>query len=368
MKEIQNIKRFILTSDWHFGCHSNQKKWLHITHGYFKNFFIPWLRKNIQPGDVVLMLGDVYENRQSIDQEVDDTAFKVIEEISTICPIWILIGNHDIYKKSTNKINALSNKFKYVKNVKIFEDPEKYKIDSRVCLFMPWRKDKEHEKRTLEEYGKGDYLFCHTDFQGAKYNKYVVIEDGLDITSTYYKRVYSGHIHLRQTQFNGKLTFVGCPYQITRNDRGNVKGHWILNIKSGETEFVENTYSPKYVMYDLKEISNNYQEPLGNLIEKVKNNFVDLYIDGNLIAETNLIEIINYLGDYVKHIEPFFYQNGYDYEEIEKEINENYNFGEDLNILSLIHKQISNMNYNEMIKNKLNRYMIKLHENAKNDT
>ena len=179
-----SYKRLFLTSDWHFGCRSNSKEWLSIQRDYFYEIFIPFLKSKYQPGDVVLHLGDVYDNRQSIEQQINDVVIDIVEEISKIMPMYIIAGNHDIYRKNSNNITSLKN-LKFIPNVTVLQEPETFEWSGKKCMLMPWRKDHHHAKEELDQAEPGDYLFAHFDVTGARFNRNVEIEDGVVVDQTF---------------------------------------------------------------------------------------------------------------------------------------------------------------------------------------
>lgn len=361
-----DYKRIILTGDWHFGCHSNSKSWLYSSRDYFKKVFIPWLKENARPDDLLLHLGDLYENRTSIEQHVNDIAVDVVEEISKILPFWIIVGNHDIYKKTTNEINALKN-IKYLPNVKVFTKPEMIQIGSKKAFLMPWvgKKRTISEQEVIQKSGGGDYLFCHTDFRGAKFNRAVTIQDGLVIDEDFhYDRIFSGHIHMRQELFGNQLTFVGTPYQITRADRDNQKGFYILDVESSKDKFIPNKYSPEFIKIHL---SDYYDKTLNQLYQIIDNNFVDLYLENKLIADTSIFNFIAYIENRAKSLDPFFYSNTYDFDDIKEDIDKNYNFGSELDITVLMKKRVEKLEYSDRVKTKLIEHLKTLHQKALNE-
>ena len=68
-----------MVSDSHLGCRSNSVLWLQIIEDYFFNFFIPLIKKEYKKGDVLYHLGDVFDNRQSVNLAAQDLAIRVFE-------------------------------------------------------------------------------------------------------------------------------------------------------------------------------------------------------------------------------------------------------------------------------------------------
>ena len=93
-----------------------------------------------------------------------------------------------------------------------------------------------------------------------------------------YQHVFSGHIHIRQS--NNNFTFIGSPYQMDRNDMGDKKGITILDLATGDIEFVENTYSPTFRKFTIKE-----EDDVENLeMLKDSKDYIDLVISNNLLV------------------------------------------------------------------------------------
>jgi DNA repair exonuclease SbcCD nuclease subunit len=101
------MKRAWLVSDLHFGMRSNSMEWLDIQTDYFYNWFIPTVKKYVLKDDSLFILGDIFDNRQNVQLLVQHTVIKLMEDLSQIFPkIYILVGNHDIYRKHSNEVTG----------------------------------------------------------------------------------------------------------------------------------------------------------------------------------------------------------------------------------------------------------------------
>ena len=80
------MARIWMVSDSHLGCRSNSVLWLNIIEDYFFNFFIPLVKKEYKKGDVLYHLGDVFDNRQSINLAAQHLAIRVFEELAKTFP------------------------------------------------------------------------------------------------------------------------------------------------------------------------------------------------------------------------------------------------------------------------------------------
>ena len=112
-------------ADLHFGCRADNEIWLKDYSDYFYNVFLPLLKKEYKEGDIICSLGDVFDNRSTIGINTINIVIDIFEKMADICPdIRLIVGNHDIYNKSTNDVTSL-NVLKYIKGVKIYPMSEK---------------------------------------------------------------------------------------------------------------------------------------------------------------------------------------------------------------------------------------------------
>jgi len=273
-------------TDTHFGKGAIQtEKWLNMMSSYFYDFLIPILKKHVKPGDVLLHLGDVYDNRTSINVKVLNKVINIFEDLSKILPVHILIGNHDNFNLSDNDINSVAS-IRNINNIYTYSEPTLKTFGNTKCLLLPWVYGKNNEKEVLAAYNdKAKILFCHSDLNGAR----TQVNPTRPISKTIcelddfsgYTKVYSGHIHIRQTISN--FSFIGAPYHMDRNDIGNEKGITVVDPDTLQEKFIPNTFSPKFnkiyidTIEDLDTIDKNY----------VNNNYVDLIIKNSLIIKDN---------------------------------------------------------------------------------
>ena len=262
-----------MISDTHLGVKNGSTEWLEIQQDYFYNFFIPLLKKEKKDGDIIVHCGDVFDSRHSVGLFTINFAMNLFEDLSKIMPIIIILGNHDIAKKLSNDVNSVKI-LKWIPNIMVCEEPQVITMSGKKLLFMPWRANHEEEKECIEKY-PADFLFCHSDVQGLKFNKSTVIEEGLDFSVLRaFRKVYSGHIHYSQHRENFRM--LGCPYPLTRSDIGNDKGVWRFDIENETEQFFPNTYSPKFIKILFEKVLEMEEQ---EAVEFFKNNFVDVILD-----------------------------------------------------------------------------------------
>lgn len=317
-------KRAFILSDTHFGARSNSVEWIEQMVDWFRSDFIPKVKAEYRPGDILIHCGDVFDNRQSVNLLVLHEGIRLFEELSQIFEngIYVIAGNHDVMRKTTNDVSSLDC-LKYIPRVNIIKEPVVANFPTTTALFMPWRTNDEEEKRCLKDFEveSCNYLFCHTNIRNLRFDSRRDVEEGLlldDIQQ--FQRVYSGHIHWGQHR--GNVTMVGNPYQMTRSDAGNEKGFYLLDLETGNETFFENNYSPKFVRVYLNKILNSSLE---DLIRITKNNRVDLYIPSAYLMKYQVNPIIDLLAEITKKFDVIPFEDDItselDYENMEGSFN-----------------------------------------------
>ena len=257
------------------------QKWMKTLKEYFYDFYIPFLKKEAKEGDICIHLGDLFDNRNSVPIDVLVDIQKIIEEIGKILPLHIIIGNHDLFTKSEGEYNT-PRVFKYTPNVTIYEETKQIEFDGSKLLIMPWVEHKNEQIALLRKYNNSDYVFCHSDLNGAKLHMKSVAHKNRDKITieefNHFKHVYSAHIHIVQKSKN--FTFIGSIYQMDRGDLGNQKGIFILDINTGKDKFIPNTYSPIFEKLSILTI-----EDVDNLEGVNTNNYVDLIVSNSLLID-----------------------------------------------------------------------------------
>jgi len=315
------MSKILLVGDIHLGLGypNNFEKWFNVSKEYFENFLIPSCKAELSKNDIIVLLGDLFDNRNVIPINILNYAQNLIENLSTICPVHILIGNHDLYTKSTNDINTVK-LYKYIPNVFVYENSERIEFMGKSILMMPWVEKKNDQIKILKEFSGCDYLFCHSDLNGAKMHLNSVAHKNLDKIDieefSGYKNVYSGHIHVHQR--NKNFTFVGSIHEMDRNDLGNQKGIYILDVIEHTEKFIPNTISPKF-----KKVFITNEDDIDNLDKISTRDYIDLYISNSLLISNRKLrrklEIILETGSFasVEYID--------DIKENSEDINKSYN-------------------------------------------
>lgn len=309
------MSKIYLIGDTHIGLGypNNVDKWYKVHKEYFDKFLIPLLKKEIKPGDIIVHLGDLFDNRNIIPINLLNYGMDIVEEIAKIAPLHIIIGNHDLWSKSASEVNSVR-PFKYIPNVSVYDKTSILEYNGLKILMMPYIETKKEQISLIKQFNYCDYLFCHSDLNGCKMHLTSVAHkntDKIDVEDfSSFKKVYSGHIHIVQRSKN--FNFVGSIFQMDRNDYGDQKGIFVLDTDTGEETFIENKVSPVFKKFRVT--NEDDIEQLDNL--KLTNDYIDLSISNSLlisnrklrrklevILESNSFSSIEYLDDIVEKVD-----------------------------------------------------------------
>jgi len=354
-------KRIFILGDVHFGIRASSMEWFEITKSYFEDFFIPMLKENIKPGDVLIQLGDIFDNRQSVNLKFNNYAIDLFTRIGEIIETHIIVGNHDIYYKHSNDVSSLDS-FKFIPNVHVYKEPQLIDFGTAKCLMLPWRSTYELETEALVKYkGKADYVFSHSEMKGLMLNRKSIQEHGIEVSEySKFKRIYSGHIHYSQTSEN--VIMVGNAYQMTRSDCDNRKGVFLLDFTIGEHTFIENNHTPKFVKLNL---TNILEMQIGDIKDLIRNNFIDLYIPSDITIKYNLSGFMSMIQNEARKIEPNIYDEK-TYIDIDSITDEVQNGYKNFNVINLCNKFVESMNVDGNTKEKLSATLSKLYTDCTN--
>ena len=351
-----DAKRIWLITDTHFGVRSNSREWMDIIESFFREQFIPLLKTEGRPGDIVVHCGDTFDSRQSINLYVMNRAMSIMEDIAAIMPVYTIVGNHDIFMKYSNEVNSMKI-FKHLTNFHVFEEPQMItNHEGKKMFFLPWVEEHDELTQIIKDpKNSADILFCHADVSGLSFNRYTKIEHGADIdVFSGYERVYSGHIHYAQKKKNVRM--LGAPYELTRSDMGNTKAIWLLDLETNEERCWENTVSPKFLRYRLEWILEKNVEELQQLFH---NNFVDILINPQWALKFPFSTFIENFSGYrrINHIITTD-------EESSDDVQQDTEDGQEISILNMIDTYVEGLPYSEQIKEKLKEVSVRFYQEA----
>jgi DNA repair exonuclease SbcCD nuclease subunit len=282
--------------------HWSARKSSRLFHDYFelfyKNVFFPTLE---QYGiTTVIHMGDAFDSRKSIDFWGLDWTRRVVLEPLSSYDVHMVVGNHDIFLRNSNKINSPELLLKDYKNIKTYSEPTEIKVGDLGVLLLPWI-NSENSERSLKmiQKTKCKVVMSHLELNGFSPYKGHIMDSGMDATIfNNFKKVFSGHYHTRSD--NGTVYYLGNPYEIYWNDVNDTRGFTIFDTETLEHFPVDNPYRMFYNIYyedtphqtfDIRE----YENKIIRVIVRKKSNqkhfekFIDKLYTAN-VAELKIVE------------------------------------------------------------------------------
>jgi DNA repair exonuclease SbcCD nuclease subunit len=288
--------------------HFNFKKGNKFFHEYFEKFytevFFPTLRK--YKIDTVIHLGDIFDNRKFTDYWSIDWTKRVILEPLKKYNVHLILGNHDLMYKNTTKLNSPVLLLSEYKNINIYSQPKEVVLGNTNCLFIPWVTD-ESESQTLTAIKSTDAKIAmgHLELSGFYVNKKTFQEHGRDKNLfNKFDKVFSGHYHTRSD--DGKIFYLGNPYQMYWTDYNDTRGFTIFDTETSEIERINNPFEIfKIINYadDMMINLDDYENCIVKLVvkdnkDKVKyEKFLDFLLEANL-QDLKIIEEVSINEDF----------------------------------------------------------------------
>jgi len=219
---------------------------------YFETEFIPLLKKFSKDGDILVHLGNIFSNSDTINIKTLNNVIKLLSDVSEIIPIYFLDG----YDTELLKL------LKQLKNTIVVDKP----LSINSLKLIP---------KTFNIPGNIDIV-----------DKYIFINSQIDkdVLFGIDKNFICGFSDTILVEQN--VTYVGSPYQFNKKSS---YGIYVLDIESGKKKYFENNINSKFQKYRLTSI--DQLESFDT--EYIKNNEISIEIDKSLILEKTLkIEVL----------------------------------------------------------------------------
>ena len=239
--------KIAIITDTHYGA----RKGADYIHSYFKNFydniFFPYLEKNNI--DTIIHMGDMFDSRKSIDYQSLEWSKRVVFEPLKKYKVHAITGNHDAYYKNTNKVNSPELLLKDYDNIITYSKPTEINIGGLDILLLPWiNSENFEESKEFIDNSKSKIAMGHLEINGFKATRGHMMEDGMDVSIfSKFEKVYSGHFHTRST--DGKIYYLGNPYEMYWNDVNDKRGFHIFDTETLIHTPIDNPYKLFYNIY-----------------------------------------------------------------------------------------------------------------------
>jgi len=290
--------KIALITDTHWGIRNDNVAFHDKTKKFLDDVFFPTLHSN--GINHVVHLGDIVDRRKYVNfltaKRLRDDFLVPLE--NNKITLDIIAGNHDVYYKNTNEVNALEEIIngRYC-NVNIYTEATTVtQEDSTPILYVPWIND-QNRAATLKEIHdtKSQIVLGHLELEGFQMYRGSMASHG-DSPDLFgrFDLVCSGHYHHKST--SGNIHYLGSHSQFTWSDHGDPRGFHIFDTETKELEFVANPYEMfAKVWYDDKTAD---KDPDKIDINGLKDKFVKVIVSNktDLYKFDKFIERIEKVG------------------------------------------------------------------------
>ena len=267
-----------------------------IFHDYFEKFykevFFPYLdAEGIQE---VVHLGDCFDVRKGIDYYSLSWAKRVFFDVlrERGIKLHLIVGNHDIFYKTSLKINAPGLNLAEYDNITVYDEPCTAIIGGAYVAMFPWICE-DNAEQTLEqlEHTPARVAMGHLEIAGFYANQNYVCETGIDSAIfSKFDDVFSGHFHKRSKRNN--ITYIGNAYQMYWNDEGEKRGFCTFDVETQELEYIDNPFPMFHKLY--------YNESKPKLIKHhtYKDSYVKIIVENKSTPQklSNLVDQLYRVG------------------------------------------------------------------------
>ena len=239
--------KLAIITDTHYGARKGSKHLHDYFELFYKNVFFPSLEEH--KIDTVVHMGDIFDSRKAIDLQSLEWAKRVVFEPLKKYKVHLAIGNHDCYYKNTNNVNSPQLLLKSYPNIHTYSEPIEIKLDKLKVLFLPWiNSENFNETKELIESTEAKIAMGHLELNGFRATRGHLMETGMDIDIfNKFEKVFSGHFHTRSN--DGKIYYLGNPYEMFWNDVNDPRGFTIFDTETLTHTPINNPYKLFYNIY-----------------------------------------------------------------------------------------------------------------------
>lgn len=235
--------KIAIITDTHYNFKKANKNFHDYFAKFYNNIFFPYLEENNIK--VVFHLGDAFDNRKGIDywalKWAKENVYDKFENLGIT--VYNIVGNHDTYYKNTNKVNSVDTLLEEYDNVIKISSPKEFTVGKCDFLMMPWIcADNQEEVFSVIDNTKAKVALGHLELSDFPVFPGQLQPQGMDKKIFQkFDRVFTGHYHTRSD--DGKIFYVGNPYQMFWNDVDDKRGFNIFDTESYELTHIENPFT-----------------------------------------------------------------------------------------------------------------------------
>ena len=271
-----------LIGDTHWGIRNDSVHFMDMSKRFLDNVFFPTIKD--MGIKTIIHLGDLVDRRKYINiQTANRLRYDFIYPILEMdLDFHIILGNHDVYYKNTNSVNAIEELYASC-NINVWHKATDVNVHGTKILFVPWicAENRDHSLNSIAN-SHSSICMGHLELQGFEMYKGSINTHG-DSPKLFEKfdLTLSGHYHHRSS--DGSIHYLGSHGQFTWSDYDDGRGFHVLDLESRVLEFVENPYRMfSKIFYD--DTQKTIDDVLNVDFEAYKNTFVKVVVKNKLNA------------------------------------------------------------------------------------
>ncbi len=239
--------RVAIITDTHYGARKGSKHLHDYFELFYKNVFFPSLEEH--KIDTVVHMGDIFDSRKSIDLQSLEWSKRVVFNPLKKYKVYAITGNHDCYYKNTNYVNSPELLLKDYSNITLYSKVDEIKLGRLKILMLPWINTENYDESCeMIKKSKAKIAMGHLELNGFRATRGHMMETGMDVNIfNKFEKVFSGHFHTRSE--DGKIFYLGNPYEMFWNDVNDPRGFHIFDTETLTHTPINNPYKLFYNIY-----------------------------------------------------------------------------------------------------------------------
>ena len=231
--------KIAMLNDTHCGVRNNNQMFAEYQGRFYKEIFFPYLDKhNIKN---IIHLGDYFDRRRDVNfYSLHKNYEHFIEPMRERgITMDLIVGNHDIYFKSTNELNSPDYLLNF-DNVNVYKDPITKDYDGLEIALLPWiNSENEEEVEEFLQLTTAPFVMSHLEVNGGMMSPGHYHGGGTPQSwFERFEQVFSGHFH-HKSQL-GNIRYFGSQMEFTWNDFGDDKYFHVFDTETREIEMIKN--------------------------------------------------------------------------------------------------------------------------------
>lgn len=258
------MSKILLYSDMHIGAERVQISAIINT--------LKWINDLASQRGItnIFNLGDLFDfyNHTKSKMKITPDFMAMINEFGDLLKgHYVLRGNHE-YHEEGDLLTVLE-----LYGANVIVEPKELNIDNKNILFFPYYDDKDLGNLNFSFRDNYDYVFGHCDVSGASFESGFsdVRRDSKTLSLFNFDKMYIGHYHIKQ-QIRSNIWSIGsCQSRVRTNNEARM-GITILDVETGETEFIENPYAEYNASETVKLVGTQFEATKKyNLTDEIDN-------------------------------------------------------------------------------------------------